>query len=62
MCFHHFYFFSLFFLMKYQISKIDINQSETGIGDKRLALELYVCKYLKILTEGNFIDRIIVIV
>ena len=28
--------------MKYQISPTDINQWETGIGDKKLLVELYV--------------------
>ena len=34
--------FSFLFLMKYQILQQNINQSETGTGDKKLLLERYV--------------------
>ena len=39
MCFYHFHFH---FHFKYQIPQQNINPLETGIGDKKLSVELYV--------------------
>ena len=38
-----FFKFSFLFLMKYQIPAKEYNQSETGIGDQKLSVELWVC-------------------
>ena len=42
--------------MKYQDSQQNINQSETGTGDKKLSFELYVKSFsLKITVKPNLI-------
>ena len=40
-----FFFFSFFFWWIAKFSKQNINQSETGIGDQKLSMELYVNKH-----------------
>ena len=47
-----FLFFSFLFLMKYQLSATEYNQSKTGSGDKNLSLEL--------LSENVFLGILIV--
>ena len=47
-CFYHLHFLFLFFFFFWWIvkfSKQNINQSETGIGDQKLSMELYVNKH-----------------
>ena len=38
--------FSFLFLMKYKFPQQNINQSERGIGEKKLSVELYACFYV----------------
>ena len=47
--------FSFLFLMKYQILQQNINQSETGTGDKKLLLERYVWCLKQFTNRGIFI-------
>ena len=47
--------FNSFFLLKYQILQQNINQSETGTGDKKLLLERYVWCLKQFTNRGIFI-------